>query len=73
MLALVVSMVEEAVKLAPQVATDLQTIFSNPAPTPADWETLRAKVQTASYASYVPDSALSAGNSTTGAAGSNNN
>ena len=58
LLALIVSLIEEAVKVAPGVAEDLKLIFENPSPVPADWEALRAKVLAKSYADYVPASAL---------------
>ena len=58
LLALIVSLIEEAVKVAPGVAEDLRLIFENPSPVPADWEALRAKVLAKSYADYVPASAL---------------
>ncbi|MDE3068614.1 MAG: hypothetical protein KGJ60_13850 [Verrucomicrobiota bacterium] len=58
LLTLVVSLVEEAVKIAPAAAADFQAIFSKSNPTPADWEALRAKVQSKGYFDYVPDSDL---------------
>jgi hypothetical protein len=60
MISLIISLVEEAVKLCPEIIADLQTIFGNPNPTPADWEALRQKVLSISYAGYVPASALPA-------------
>lgn len=62
LLAIIVSLVEEAVSITPQLVTDIQAIFSKPNPTPADWETLRAKVLSKSYADYVPASALPSAN-----------
>ncbi len=58
MLALILSLVEEAIAVTPGVIDDLKLIFNNPDPTPADWEALRAKVLAKSYADYVPASAL---------------
>jgi len=58
---LILSLVEEAIKDTPGIVTDLQAIFSKPNPSPADWEALRAKVLSKSYADYVPSSALPAG------------
>jgi len=58
MLALVVSLIEEAVKVAPEVAAELKNIFSVSNPSPADWEALRQKVLSKNYANYVPASAL---------------
>ena len=61
LIALIIQMVQEAVTLAPGIVADLQTIFNNPNPTPADWEALRAKVLAKTYADYVPASALAPG------------
>ena len=63
LIAIIISLVEEAVKLAPGVYEDLQLIFSKPNPTPDDWEALRAKVLSVSYADYVPASALASAGS----------
>jgi hypothetical protein len=60
LLALILSLVEEAIAEAPAFVMDLKTIFDNAEPTPADWEALRAKVLAKSYADYVPASALNA-------------
>jgi hypothetical protein len=59
-LSLIVSLVEEAIQVEPQLVAEFQTIFGNANPTPADWEALRAKVLAKSYADYVPSSALPA-------------
>lgn len=59
-IALIISLIEEAVKIAPGIYDDLTLLFDNPSPTPADWEALRAKVLSKSYADYVPASALAA-------------
>lgn len=61
LIALIIQMVQEAVTLAPGIVADLQTIFNNPNPTPADWEALRAKVLAKTYADFVPASALPPG------------
>jgi hypothetical protein len=58
LIALIIQLVETAVADAPQLYDDLQNIFDNPNPTPADWEALRAKVLAEGYFDYVPDSAL---------------
>jgi hypothetical protein len=55
---LILSLVEEAIKDTPGIVADLQTIFSNPNPSAADWEALRAKVLSKSYGDYVPATAL---------------
>lgn len=65
LLAAIVSLIEEAVTLAPGVIDDFKLIFNNPSPTPADWEALRAKVLAKSYEDYVPASALPAASAET--------
>jgi hypothetical protein len=55
-LALIV--IEEAVKEAPQLATDIQALFAAGAPTAADWAAFRAKVAAESYKQFVPASQL---------------
>ena len=57
-IALIIQLVEEAIKITPAAYADFQTIFSNPNPTPADWAALRAKVLAKDYAAYVPASDL---------------
>lgn len=59
MLTLIISLVEEAIKLEPAIATELQTIFSKSNPTAADWMALKAKVQSETFASLAPDAPLS--------------
>ena len=59
MLALIFSLVEEAIKVTPGLVTAFEEIFSNPNATPADWEALRAKVLANAYGDYVPQSDLS--------------
>lgn len=54
-IALIVQLVELAVKEAPAIATELQAIFSKPNPTPEDWAALRAKVAAQSFESLAPD------------------
>lgn len=58
LLAIIVSLVEEAVKLAPSIVADFQAIFSKPNPTPADWAALRASILEKSYEDFVPDTGL---------------
>jgi hypothetical protein len=58
MLAIVVSLVEEAIKQEPAIVAEFQNIFSKPNPTPEDWQALRVKVLAKSYGDYVPDSAI---------------
>ena len=57
-IALIISLVEEVIKIAPEAYRDFQTIFSNPNPTAADWEALRAKALAKGYADYVPQTDL---------------
>jgi len=55
MLALIVSLVEEAIKVTPGLVTDLQAIFSKPNPTPADWLALKTKIQGTTFEQLAPD------------------
>lgn len=58
LLALIVSLVEEAVKLAPNVAADIKAIFNKTDATPQDWADLKAKILANTYESYVPDTQI---------------
>ena len=62
-LSLIISLVQEAITLEPAIAAEFQVMFSNQNPTPADWEALRQKVLSKTYANYVPASALPASGS----------
>jgi len=57
-IALIISLVEEVVKIAPEAYADFQAIFNNPNPTAADWQALRDKALAKGYAQYVPESDL---------------
>jgi hypothetical protein len=57
-LSLIISLVEEAIKVEPSVQAALTSIFTKANPTPADWEALHAAVLANDYSSYVPDSGL---------------
>lgn len=57
-IAAIISLVEELVVQSPAIVAELQSIFSNPSPTPADWEALRAKVVSDTFASLAPDTKL---------------
>jgi hypothetical protein len=57
-IALIISLVEEAVKEEPAIQADIVNIFTKSNPTPADWEALRAKVLAKGYGDYVPASQL---------------
>jgi hypothetical protein len=61
LIAAIIALIEEALKVAPGVYDDLTLFFYiNPSPTPADWQALREKVLGKSYADYVPATALPA-------------
>jgi hypothetical protein len=60
-IALIISLVEEAIKIEPSVQAALKSIFTKANPTPADWMTLRAAVLAGDYSQYVPDSGLPRG------------
>jgi hypothetical protein len=60
MIPLIISLIEEAIKIEPDVAAGLTAIFSKSNPSPDDWAALRAKVLAKSYAQYVPASAIPA-------------
>jgi hypothetical protein len=55
LIALVFSLVEEAIKIEPALAAEITALFSNGAPTPADWLALRAKVLGESFVALAPD------------------
>lgn len=58
LLAAIISLVQEAITLEPSIQAELQTLFSQSNPTPADWEALRQKVLSKTYGDYVPATAL---------------
>jgi hypothetical protein len=58
MLALIISLVEEAIKLEPAVQAMLTSILSKSNPVPQDWIDLKAAVLAKNYKDYVPDSGL---------------
>lgn len=57
-LALIIQLVEAAITEAPDVYSELQSIFSKPNPTPEDWQALRTKVLSESFESLAPDAPL---------------
>jgi hypothetical protein len=57
-IALVIGLVEEAIKEAPAVAAEIKTIFANGNPTPDDWAALKAKVLSQSFESLAPNAKL---------------
>ena len=54
-IALIIGLVEEAIKLEPAIAAELQSLFNKPQPTPADWMALRERIKTQSFESLAPD------------------
>ena len=56
-IALIISLVEEAIKDYPAIAADLTAIFSKPNPTPDDWNALRAKVLGETFEALAPAAA----------------
>ena len=54
-LALIIGLVEEAIKIEPAIAAELQTIFSKKDPTPADWLALKDKVMSQTFDGLAPD------------------
>lgn len=58
-LALIVGLVEEAIKDTPELVAEFQKIFAIKNATPADWQALKTTVLAENYEQYVPDSAIS--------------
>lgn len=54
-IALVIGLIEEAIKEEPAIAAELQALFSKPNPTPEDWQALRTKVLSQSFEQIAPD------------------
>ena len=54
-IALIISLVEEAIKIEPAIAAELKAIFSKTDPTPADWLALKSKVLGQTFESLAPD------------------
>ena len=50
--------VQEAIKLEPSIAAEIQAMFSKGIPTEQDWANLHAKVAGKTYRDYVPSTAL---------------
>jgi hypothetical protein len=55
----IISLVEELVTESPAIYAELQTIFAKSNPTPVDWELLRTKIVSDSFAKLAPDVKLS--------------
>jgi len=58
MLALIISLVEEAIKQAPSIRAEFNAITAKPDPTPADWLALKERVLAQSFESLAPDAKL---------------
>lgn len=58
MLALVVGLVEEAIKDTPELVVEFKKIFGTTDPVSADWNALKVKVLAESYEQYVPNTAI---------------
>lgn len=56
---IITTLVQQLITEAPAVYAELQTIFSKPNPTPADWEALRTKIGSETFQSLAPDAKLS--------------
>lgn len=59
MLALVIGLVEEAIKLYPSIADEIKAITSKPNPTPEDWFALKSRIMAMDFATLAPDVKLS--------------
>lgn len=57
-LTLVISLVEEAIKIEPGIQAALTSIFSKPQATPADWQAVKDAVLAKRYEDFVPDTAI---------------
>lgn len=56
-LALLISLVEEAIKIEPSLAAEISALFARQNPTPQDWMDLRARVLGESFAALAPNAA----------------
>ncbi len=54
-IALIIGLVEEAIKDYPAIVAEFKTIFSKTNPTPEDWLALKASVQAQTFESIAPD------------------
>lgn len=52
---------QEAIKLEPAIAAELQKLFAQGDPSEQDWADLRASITAKSYRDYVPATAIPAG------------
>jgi len=58
LISVIIFAVQEAIKHAPGLVTDLRTILSKSEPTDEDWDELRKKVASKGYYDYVPASSI---------------
>ena len=58
LIALIVSMVEELVKIAPGVVSDIKNVLSKTDATPADWQAVKDAVLAKRYEDFVPDTQI---------------
>ena len=58
LLAVIVSLVEEAIKLEPGVVAAFKSIFAKDNATPADWQAVKDAVLASRYEDFVPDTAI---------------
>jgi len=54
----IISLLQEAITVAPMIATEVQAILAKNNPTAADWEALKAKITGESFESLAPDAKL---------------
>ena len=57
LLALLISAIEEAIKIEPALAAEIRALFAKENPTPQDWLDLRARVLGESFAALAPNAA----------------
>ena len=59
--ATILSLIAFAIQEEPAVQTALVNLFGQGAPTPAQWESVRAQVAAMNYSTLVPNSKIPAG------------
>lgn len=57
-IALIIGLVEQAIKLRPILQEELSAIFAKPDPTAADWYDLKMQILDDSFAKLAPDAKL---------------
>lgn len=58
LLALIISLVEEAIKIEPSIAAALKSIFGKTNATPEDWQAVNDAVLAQRYEDFVPDTGI---------------